>query len=215
VPNEHFTDEPKLLGNFAALEARLAELYDSHIAPLTAFVKTLRAQRGLDYKIPYFDPWDGGIAAEILFLLEAPGPKARDSGFISRNNPDETAKNFFLLNQQAGIPRKQTITWNIVPWYLGSASRIRPANPNDIDVGILPLKSLLDLLPKLLAIVLVGKKAQHRSIYISKLRPEIRIFNSWHPSPRCLARYPGKRDEILIVLREVAKYLDISSGFSR
>jgi hypothetical protein len=28
---------------------------------------------GSVYKIPYFDPWDGGTAAEVLYLLEAPG----------------------------------------------------------------------------------------------------------------------------------------------
>ena len=48
----------------------------------------------------------------------------------------ETAKNFFQLNQQSGIPRKRTIAWNIIPWYIGSGSRIRLANSDDIDVGV-------------------------------------------------------------------------------
>jgi hypothetical protein len=98
------------------------------MVPLRDFVQSLRNEIGPEARIPDFDPWDGGTAAEILFLLEAPGAKALFSGFISRNNPDETAKNFFELNAQAGIPRERTITWNIVPWYIGSGSRIRPAN---------------------------------------------------------------------------------------
>jgi hypothetical protein len=120
MPNEYFEDKPKLLRNPTACVARLDELRDPHIAPLTAFVNALRAEMGSDYQIPYFDPWDGGIAAEILYLLEAPGAKAIASGFISRNNPDETAKNFSQLNQESGILRKRTITWNIIPWYIGS-----------------------------------------------------------------------------------------------
>jgi hypothetical protein len=68
-----------------------------------------RARTQFGSGIPYFDPWDGGTAAEALYLLEAPGAKAVLSGFISRNNPDETVKNFFQLNQQAGIPRKRTV----------------------------------------------------------------------------------------------------------
>src|SRR5689334_1377344 len=88
-------DAPKLLGIAEARADRLGQLQEPHIAPLTAFVDHLRAEAGPGASIPYFDPWDAGIGAEILFLLEAPGPKAVKSGFVSRNNPDETAKNMF------------------------------------------------------------------------------------------------------------------------
>ena len=174
---ERFNDKPKLLGNLSVRAVRQAELRDPHIAPLTEFVDTLRAEMGSDYKIPYFDPWDGGIAAEVLYLLEAPGAKAVLSGFISRNNPDETAKHFFQLNEQAGIPRKQTITWNIVPWYIGSRSRIRPANSRDIDVSLRFLDSLLNLLPGLRAIVLIGQKAQRASIHIQNGASKYQTFH--------------------------------------
>src|SRR5712672_3162541 len=98
-------DAPKLLANPLANTERLARLHDAHIAPLTAFVENLRAELGTAYQIPYFDPWDGGTSARILYLLEAPGSKAVRSGFISRNNPDETAKNFHKLNAEAGVRR--------------------------------------------------------------------------------------------------------------
>ncbi len=210
MPSEYSDDKPKSLGSPAARTARLAELREPHIAPLTALVDTLRAEMGSDYQIPYFDPWDGGTAAEVLYLLEAPGAKAVASGFISRNNPDETAKNFFQLNQQSGISRKRTVTWNIVPWYIGSGSRIRPANSDDIEVGIRRLNSLLDLLPRLRAIVLIGQKAQRGSIQIVKSRPDVRLFNSPHPSPLFINNSPRNREKILIVLHEVADYLDMS-----
>ncbi len=215
MPREHFDDKPKSLGSPAARAARLAELREPHIAPLTAFVETLRAEMGSNYRIPYFDPWDGGTAAEILYLLEAPGAKTVISGFISRNNPDETAKNFFQLNQQSGISRKRTVTWNIIPWYIGSGSRIRPANSDDIEVGIQSLNSLLDLLPRLRAIVLIGYKAQRGSNYIAKLRPDVRLFESPHPSPLFVNKSPRNREKILTVLREVADYLDMSRTEAR
>ena len=55
-----------------------------------------------------FDPRDGGIRAQALFLFEKPGPKANASGFISRDNDDPTAENIFRFMNQAGIPRKKT-----------------------------------------------------------------------------------------------------------
>jgi len=197
MSNECFDDKPKLLGSLEARVARRAELCVPHIAPLTTFVDALRAEKGSDYKIPYFDPWDGGIAAEVLFLLEAPGPKAVKSGFISRNNPDESAKNFFELNQQAGILRKRTTLWNIVPWFICSGSRIRAANSVDIHDGIRSLKSVLDLLPNLRAIVLVGKKAQYGKFRIEKLCSNIKFFNSPHPSPQFVNRAPYNRKAYL------------------
>jgi len=126
-------DSPKSLGNPAEVDARKALLHHAHISPLTEFVEELRYEAGKTKEVPYFDPWDGGIEAECLFLLEAPGRRAVDSGFISRNNPDETAKNWFELNLAVGIRRERTISWNLVPWYIGSELRIRPARSNDIQ----------------------------------------------------------------------------------
>ena len=113
MSTQPFSDRPKLLADASACTARSTQLREPHIAALTAFVEKLRAQVGPDASIPNFDPWDGGIDAEILYLLEAPGPKAMLTGFVSRNNPDNTAKNFFELNAEAKIPRKRTVTWNI------------------------------------------------------------------------------------------------------
>src|SRR5262245_27552976 len=106
-------DGPKSLASCEERNARLAMLEAPHVVALTQFVNDVRAQMGGDYRIPYFDPLDGGTYAECLFLLEAPGPKAVTSGFVSRNNPDETAKNFFLLNRELAIERTRTVAWNI------------------------------------------------------------------------------------------------------
>lgn len=112
--------------------ARTALLSQPHVEDLARLVDRMRKEKGPNHKIPDFDPLDGGINAQVLFLLEAPGRKAVSSGFVSRNNPDETAKNFFLLNKQAGIDRHRAITWNAVPWYIGSGTKIRPAKRSDV-----------------------------------------------------------------------------------
>ena len=145
MSTQRVTDRPKLLADPAACAAQTKQLREPHIAPLTVFVEALRAQVGPDLSIPNFDPWDGGIDAEILYLLEAPGPKAVLSGFISRNNPDETAKNFFELNAEAKVPRKRTVTWNIVPWYIGDGKHVRSANRADLRAGIRELPRLFSL----------------------------------------------------------------------
>src|SRR2546426_11964409 len=115
MSTQRFTDRPKLLADPAACAARTKQLREPHIAPLTVFVEALRTQGGPDLSIPNFDPWDGGIDADILYLLEAPGPKAVLSGFISRTNPDDTAKYFFELNAEAKVRPKRTVTRSIVP----------------------------------------------------------------------------------------------------
>lgn len=152
-------DEPKSLSIAAERETRLAAIRQPNVAPLSDFVERLRSSIGDAYQVPYFDPFDGGVAAECLFLLEVPGPKAIQSGFVSRNNPDETAKNFLLLNRRAGIDRSRTVVWNIVPWYVGTGTKIRPVNTSDIEKSLPSLREVLGLLDHLRVVVLVGRKA--------------------------------------------------------
>lgn len=203
-----FIDRPKLLGTKSAMRARSYQLEDPHVASLSDFVRRLRDKMGPDAAIPYFDPWDGGVEAEVLFLLEAPGPKARNSGFISMNNPDETAKNFFEISRDAGIDRKRTIAWNTVPWYIGEEHKIRTANTGDIEEGIKSLGELLQLLPRLRAIVLVGRKAEKAERHVSNIAPHLRVFRSPHPSPMFVNRKPQNRATLLQCWREVQTFLD-------
>lgn len=208
-------DAPKLLGSSVAIQERLNQIEMPHVAPLTEFVRRLRSRMGPEASIPYFDPWDGGINAKVLLLLEAPGPKATESGFISRNNPDETAKNFYEINEQAGIDRKSTVVWNVVPWYIGSGSRIRPANAVDIEEGIQSLEELLQLLPKLQAVVLIGRKAQKAKAYIANVAPRLVVLESPHPSPLFVNCKPGNRELLLAKFRDVKAFMDGSEIRSR
>lgn len=201
------TDTPKSLGDPDHHADRLAQLHEPHVRNLTSFVERIRCERpGKD--VPYFDPADGGADAVCLYVLEAPGRKAAKSSFVSRNNPDETAKNWLELNKQAGVDREWTIISNIVPWYIGSKEKIRPPSPEDIEDGWPYLLQLIDMLPQLRVVVHVGRKAQRIAKRLSMTRPSLHLMKCPHPSPKFVNRKPENRDRLLAALREVATVLN-------
>jgi uracil-DNA glycosylase len=180
--------------------------FAAHVAPLNRLVDRIRRDSPSP-DVPYFDPADGGMNAQCLFVLEAPGPNAVKSGFISRDNPDETAKNFLLLNEEAALPRELTAIWNIVPWYIGSNGKIRPANRSDISLGLEYLKEVCRLLAGLRAIVLVGQKAQRVTRVLAAAFPNVTIHQTAHPSPLYVNNKPGNRALLLDAFRAVRESL--------
>ena len=178
---------------------------------LGPFVEELR-QDWPGRAIPGFDPKDGASAAKILFLLEAPGPRAVDSNLISRDNNDKTAANFNALLAEAKIERGETALWNVVPWYIGNADRtkIRPARVSDLREADAQLVKLLRLMQALRAVVLVGRKARHNSVraLIEREATGVRVFECFHPSPLVLNGRPQNRAAILEVLRGVRGWVD-------
>jgi uracil-DNA glycosylase len=192
------------LRNADEQQRRRALLQAGHIAPLTEYVRHLRASLGYNQEIPYFDPQDGGINASLLFFLEAPGPKAVASGFVSRDNPDPSARNMTQLLTESGVPRRETVLWNIVPWYVGDHGRIRPVNQKDINAAASSLKSLRPLLPNVRVVVLVGGKAQKTRIAIEELF-QTPVLACPHPSQRVLNIWPQKREEIKSVFGQALR----------
>ncbi|MCL5960057.1 MAG: uracil-DNA glycosylase [Chloroflexi bacterium] len=186
-------------------QRRLDMLGLPHMAKLKEYVDAIRAARGVDKTIPYFDSLDGGIDAKALFLLEAPGARAVESGFISRNNCDPTARNTCGFLWDAGIPRAKTILWNIVPWYVGDNRGIRAASSEDIREGMVYLPELFKMLSDLNLVVLVGREAQHATNQIERITNGVEIVDMYHPSQRVLNRWPHIRNEIQKSLGSVAK----------
>jgi len=198
-------DRAKSLNTVEAVAARHRELNAAHMQPLVAHVQRLReiAPAG----VPDFDPSDGGIYAECLFLLEAPGRKAVGSGFVSRNNPDETARNFFAANAEAGLPRSRTVTWNAIPWYIGDGQRIRASGGSDLRAAEQHLAQLLVLLPRLRVVVLIGRKAQRYSKAVTILAPSVLVLVCPHPSPLSFNGRPERRAEMQACLSQVVATL--------
>ena len=197
-------DRPKSLKLQEYKQERRSMLDQPHVAPLTKYVRNLRKlEQG---EVPFFDPMDGGISAKILFILQnpgkrtlhkiTPGHKTPGSGFISRNNDDETAKNTFELLQEAGIPREDTLLWNIVPWY-----KRRDVTVEEIKAGAKELQKLFAMLPQLKVVVAVGNKAWDGMQYVQT--PEgVAVRKSSHPSPLTINKWPRKRDEILVAWKD-------------
>ena len=180
-----------------------------HMVSLTEYAETLRK---MGYgEVPQFDPLDGGIEALALFLFEKPGPmtsnsksdKRLGSGFISRNNDDPTAEATFNFMRTAGIPREQTIIWNVIPWWNGK----RKVTGSELNAGVRRVKEMIGLLPKLRAVVFVGQKA-------AKARPRLMdtgldLFSSYHPSPLVRATHPERWHTIPSDWAKIRPVLDL------
>jgi hypothetical protein len=181
-------DYPRSMRDEAVRKRRVAMLSEPHIAPLATYVADLRT-RGLG-EVPDFDPLDGGAGARVLFLFEKPGPKTSEaaggSGFISRNNDDPTAEATFRFMQEARIPRKLTVIWNVVPWW-NSTLKIAP---KELRSGAACVIELADRLPQLRVVVFVGAKAAIAQPYLEG-RP-VQFLNSDHPSPLVKAKFPER-----------------------
>ena len=150
--------------------------------------------------VPDFDPAEAGTAARVLVVLEAPGPMTNQenprpgSGFISIDNDDQTAANAWTLRNEAGLDG-HALHWNIVPWYLGVASRKPTAE--ELRQGSLELRSLITLLPDLRAVLLSGLYSQKgwKANIAPFVGDRFTAIDTWHPSPLAL-KQPGKRDEL-------------------
>jgi hypothetical protein len=184
---EEATWTPRTLREPAQQERRRALLTQPHVAPLTAYASRLRRRSGSE--VPDFDPLDGGINARLLFLFEKPGPMTsaentrRGSGFISRDNDDPTAEATGSFMRTAGIPRAATVLWNAIPWWNGTIA----ITAEERREGLAEIEVLLELLPGVRGVVLVGRKAElAEPVLLSK---GLRVFRSAHPSARVRAAF--------------------------
>lgn len=200
-------DKPRSNREPAEVARKVELLGESHVGPLTDLVAHIREERGHD-RVPDFDPTEAGINAPILLLLEAPGPKATrergGSGFISPDNDDGTAENMWNLLREAQIDRQHhVVTWNIVPWYIGSSTKIRPAESTDLLEGRVYTEQLLSLLLDLQVVVLLGKQAVFGW---SRLNFDLPAIEAPHPSPQNLNPRPKQRQRLLNALVEARRY---------
>jgi hypothetical protein len=189
------------------VERKQGRLDEPHIAPLSDFVRRLRARRGPD-SVPWFDPTEAGVEAPLLFLFENPGRRAdvtHGSGFISADNDDPSADNAWHLYKEAGIDRRRDmVAWNIVPWYLGDERTIGKVGMRDLDEARPALHEVLDLLPRLRVVVLFGRVAQRGW---DRARPPCvaAVLRAPHTSGRWLNAHPEDRIKIVDTLAEARR----------
>lgn len=201
-----FEDRPRSLGTLEECKRRLKMISEPHVKELTKYVRKLRRryQRRIPkYEgIPYFDPLDGGVNAQVLFLLEKPGRETVNSGFISRNNDDDTAEHTLTFMRRARIPREITCLWNVVPFWNGT----RKVTPAERELGIVCLADLLKHFKQLQVIMLVGTTAHRALPQLSKMC-EHKILKSWHPSPLTRKYDREKWNSILYQWKRAYRYL--------
>lgn len=199
------TEPALLLNDPYEVKRRLDMINQPHVKPLTRFIALLRKA---DYGVvPNVDPLDGGIHAKILFLLEKPSKRTNrndsvTSGFVSRDNASQSAKTMRRFMDEAGIDRRETLLWNVVPGWNGTTS-IKVA---ELQRGIDALNKLIALLPDLQAIVCVGRRAQSAQPLIT--RPGLAFFSSHHPSPNNFAAAYDKWREIPHEWRKAQLYIE-------
>ncbi len=197
---------PRSLRDPDALAERRALWQAPALATLRDYVGDLSI-RGRD--APAFDPTDAGTDARVLFVLEAPGPKAatgKGSGFISADNNDQTAANLWQARTEAGL-LDGCLHANIVPWYLGAAS-VTPT-PLELADGAIQLRCLIELLPQLTVVVLCGDYArQGWRRYVAGLfdGPGPAVIETHHPSAQSL-NFGTRRAEFAAAVMRAAALL--------
>ncbi|GEM_PF-2182625 len=130
--------------------------------------------------IPKPDPFNATKRVEVVFINERPGPIGpRKSGYISFDNPDESAKFFKeLFCETFGLNyRERILITNACLWYPDLPNyRNRTPTATEINCGLPILKDQIDCLKPLL-IVTVGARALGavRKLYPSKKLQKARL----------------------------------------
>jgi uracil-DNA glycosylase len=201
--NDRSEDRPRSLKYEEVREKRRKLLQEEpRVADLKKFVEHMREETRHGENIPHFDPLDGGVEARCLFLFEAAGGKAVESGFASRNNNDQSAENFFRLNKEEDFDRTLTASWNIVPWALRENNRNRKPTRAEVEEGERYLRKLMTLL-RLEVVVLCGGYAQRAAPFFYREYPALCVLHAPHPSAQSLNQ-PGKREHLRAAIRKAA-----------
>lgn len=195
-----------------SLARKRERLQAPRMAPLVAYVDGLRAEHGAG-AVPDFAPDEAGVDARILLLLEAPGPKATvqrgGSGFVSPDNDDRTAENMWHLLGEAGVERRRdVVTWNVVPSYLGDGRKIRSASGSDLERARRAMATLIGLLHELRVVVLIGRSAARGWALLGL---DVDVIEAPHPSPQNLNTRPHHRQLLLCALIEARRRAGLES----
>ena len=201
---------PRSLAELGELARRRALLGAPHLATMRPLIDAMREHHG---DVPDPDPLDGGAQARLLLLLETPGPSIRGTGLVSRDNPTGTAANLLRFLAEAGLPRKDTLIWNAVPFVIHAPGALnRAPNRGEIAAGRGWLAPLLAVLPRLRVVVLAGRIAGQSEHVIAAARPDVAILAMPHPSPTYVCTSPDVRARIADAMNDAARHLARAAG---
>lgn len=147
----------------AVLAVKLAHIRDRHVAPINALADRVADAEGFARGlVPYVDPQLGGVDAEVLALLDNPSTKAEagtGSGLLSLENDDLTARNCAKAYNAFGLTPGKVVHWNVAPAPIAGAKNGRSSASERVR-GARWLRELLELLPNLRVILLMGDMAR-------------------------------------------------------
>lgn len=198
---------PRAMASTQFRHAQWELRYAEHIEPINRFVDRLGSLGTLP-RPPYVAPLYGGVNAELLNVLQDPGPmtqEGRGSRFICLENDDPTAENMANLLAAARIAPSRAMLWNAYPWYINS----RP-NSAQLHSGARVFAEVLRLMPKLRVVMLNGGAAQAMWDIARRQGAELpagaKIISTFHTSRRALCR-SGQRAHVEAAFREAAQLL--------
>lgn len=172
------------LGEQEEQRRRLARRYEPNVKHLNALVDRIIAETG--HEIPYFDPESASEEARGLVLGQDPSAVALRTRFISPDNPDPTAEN---TTQLTGILDRRSVTfWNGVPWKYAPAR----LSAGTRDAGARWLADVLELLPSLRAVIVLGDDAWRVWQRLPAGTRPLTVLRSPHLSRRGLIRRPNE-----------------------
>lgn len=179
--------------------------FDSNVRGINEYVDELRAQRGA--LIPYVAPTYGGKHAQLLTLLQDPGPKTDltnqdGSGMICLENADFSAARAKYFLNRAEIEPSEVISWNAYPW-----PKPHPQTRETDREASLVLLGFLELVPNLSTVVLNGAIAKRIWALAKEIAPDavshMKEFRTFHPSPRAIDPAEKSADYIAMVNRDI------------
>ncbi|MBO1020059.1 uracil-DNA glycosylase [Methylobacterium sp. SD274] len=197
---------PRSLADPEQVAIRRSLLEADRFIPLRRLARSIAIERSAE--VPDPDPLDGGTEAQLLLLLETPGPGIGRTGFVSRDNPTGTAANLFRFMAEVGIARRESLIWNAVPWVIHAPGAVnRAPRKAEIATATTYLAPLIELLPALEVVVLAGRVAGLSRETLRRLRPAIPLIAVPHPSPTYVCTSPEVAQRIALGLSEAAAIL--------
>jgi hypothetical protein len=120
------------------------------------------------------------VNAQVLILLETPGPKAVASRFVSRDNPGPSARNLGRVLDDARLARADVVLGNVVPQCVSTTEQNRNASAAEVRDALQDLQAFIDQLPKLAVVVFCGLNARRASNQV-RLPSHVKVLKTFHP----------------------------------
>jgi hypothetical protein len=185
------------MANVGFRDAQLSQTFAPQVREVNRLCDVLMAEKP-DSTVPYVAPHYNAANAKILSLYSNPGPRLGDGSapsFLSRENDEPTAERMSQIYATVGLSDADVVPWNAYPWNLQQAYP-NGLPPQLVVDGLVPLKRMLELHPRIRAVVAHGADAQ-RSMRLLSTKKRFADFARSRPLVVLEARHPANRVFVL------------------